>query len=318
MDIQIREIEKNDIHSVYKLLKAYCNFNDFKLKCYTSFDLLKEIISKETFVKLFVADLQGEIIGFILFNEYFDLTGRSIFIEDNFVTEEYRGKRIGGFLFSKVLEYALANKIEKIKWTVKERDAHFKKLYKEMGADLLEDKVSYMLTKKQLKDLAEKRIEFNSDLFKIRQVNNRDLPEIKYFIESKWELNEEMSIDIYDLIKYGLGENQLFKMIVLEVNDEIVGLMTFFDYFSAFYGKASHIQCTFVKDNYKSIGVGKILNIYLVNKLTKDKYNLLTIDIDKNDILSKNRMHFFNAIPIKNNTMVEMDNLALKKLINLK
>ncbi len=319
LDLRIREIEKKDIHSVYKLLKAYCNFNNFKLDGYTSFDLLKEVLSEETFVKLFVADLEGEIIGFILFNQSFDLTGRSIFIEDNFVIEKYRGKKIGSSLFSKVLEYALANKIEKIKWSVKERDAHFKKLYKEMGANLLDDKIAYMLTKKQLKELANKKIEFDSDLFKIRQVNNRDLPEIKYFIDSEREiLNKETSVDIYDLMKYGLGENQLFKMLLLEVNDEIVGLMTFFDYFSAFYGKASHIQCTFVKEAYKGIGVGKILNTYLINKMAKENYNVLTIDIDNNDEDAKKRMQFFASTLIEDNTIVEMDNNTLRDLINLK
>ncbi len=318
LDLRIREIEKKDIHSVYKLLKAYCNFNNFKLDCYTSFDLLKEVLSEETFVKLFVADLEGEIIGFILFNQSFDLTGRSIFIEDNFVIEKYRGKKIGSSLFSKVLEYALANKIEKIKWSVKERDAHFKKLYKEMGANLLDDKIAYMLTKKQLKELANKKIEFDSDLFKIRQVNNRDLPEVKYFIDSEREiLNKETSVDIYDLMKYGLGENQLFKMLLLEVNDEIVGLMTFFDYFSALYGKASHIQCTFVKEEYKGIGVGKILNTYLINKMAKENYNVLTIDIDNNDEDAKKRMQFFASTLIEDNTIVEMDNNTLRDLINL-
>ena len=319
LDLRIREIEKKDIHSVYKLLKAYCNFNNFKLDGYTSFDLLKEVLSEETFVKLFVADLEGEIIGFILFNQSFDLTGRSIFIEDNFVIEKYRGKKIGSSLFSKVLEYALANKIEKIKWSVKERDAHFKKLYKEMGANLLDDKIAYMLTKKQLKEFSNKKIEFDSDLFKIRQVNNRDLPEIKYFIDEERKKNKrDIDVNIYDLMKYGLGENQLFKMLLLEVNDEIVGLMTFFDYFSIFYGKASHIQGTYVKEAYKGIGVGKILNTYLINKMAKENFNLLTIDIDINDEESNKRMQFFASTLIEDTTIVEMDNNTLRDLINLK
>lgn len=319
LDLHIREIQKKDIDSVYDLLKAYCDFNNVKLDSYTNYDLLKEVLPKETFVKLFVADLKGEIIGFILFNQSFDITGRALFIEDNFVVEKYRGKKIGSSLFSKVLEYALEKKLKKIKWSLKKRDAKYKSIYKEIGVKFLEDKKTYFLTKNALKKIAGKKIEFNSDLFKIREINNRDLPDIKYFIEEeseKLEGNENLIIDVYDLMKYGLGEKQLFKMLLLEVNGETVGLMTYFDYFSAFYGKASHIQHTFVKEDFKNIGIAKILNTYLINKMAKENYSILTIDIDSNDEVAKKRMDFFDANQVKDEIIVEMDNKALHNLIN--
>jgi len=321
LDLRIREIQKKDIDSVYDLLKAYCDFNNVELDSYTNFDLLKEVLPKETYVKLFVADLEGEIIGFILFNQSFDITGRALFIEDNFVVEKYRGKKIGASLFSKVLEYALEKKIKKIKWSVKDRDAEYKSIYKEIGAKFLEDKKTYFLTKSALKKIAGKKIEFDSDLFKIREINNRDLPDIKYFIEEECEKldeNENLVIDVYDLMKYGLGEKQLFKMILLEVKGETVGLMTYFDYFSASNGKASHIQHIFVKEEFKNIGIAKILNTYLINKIVKENYSILTIDIDNKDEVAKNRMEFFDANLVEGEIIVEMDNKALHNLINLR
>ncbi len=242
------------------LLEAYWSFENVKGSYYNDFDLMKEILSEDKYVKLYVAEIEEELVGFVLFNQSFDLKGRSIFIENSFVYEKFRGNGIGISLFSRVLEYALKYNIKKIKWPVSDKDSQYLPLYKEFGANLISDKVTYELSKNELIRLSKNKIDFNSDLFKIRPITNRDLPEIKYFIEEeRLKTEDAFSVDIYDLMKYGLGENQLFKMLLVEVDEQIVGLMTYFDYFSAFYGKSSHIQCTFIKKDYKTIGIDKIL-----------------------------------------------------------
>jgi GNAT superfamily N-acetyltransferase len=278
---------------------------------------MKEVSSNESIVKFYVAELESEIVGFILFNESFDLSGRSIFIEDNFVLDKHRGKKIGSSLFSKVLEYALKDKINKIKWNVHNKDFNFIEMYKGFGAYLISNIETYKLTRQQLIELSKINIVFDSNFYKIRGINNRDLPEIKDFLGSKLnqtDIND--NFDIYDLMKYSLGENALFKILIIDVNDDIVGLITYFDYFSTLYGKASHIQNFLIKEEYQSIGMDKLFMSYLINKLTEKKYNYLTIDINKNDDICKKRMHFFGADLIKNNMIVEMDKHSLKQIIN--
>jgi GNAT superfamily N-acetyltransferase len=317
LDLIIRAIQKEDIQSVYSLLKLYHKFRDFNHDYFSDFDLMKEVLSNESIVKFYVAELDSEIVGFILFNESFDLYGRSIFIEDNFVLDKYRGKKIGSSLFSKVLEYALKDKINKIKWNVDNKDFSFIEMYKGFGANLTSNIETYKLTRQQLIELSKINIAFDSNLYKIRGVNNRDLPEIKDFLKSKLNQTDfNDNFDIYDLMKFSLGENALFKILLIEVDNEIIGLITYFDFFSALYGKASHIQIFLIKEEYQSIGMDKLFMSYLINKLTEKKYNYLTIDTNKNDDICKNRMHFFGADLIENNMIVEMDKYSLKQIIN--
>lgn len=319
LDLIIRDIHKSDIDSISEILDIYRKHKGFDTQYYDNYDLIKEILSRDKYVKLFIAVIESEVVGFILFNQSFDITGRSIFIEDNFVLEKYRNKKIGSSLFSKVLGYALENDIEKIKWSLSKNEDNYLKVYKEIGAKVLQDTKTYSLTKKQLNQIANQKIDFNSDLFKIRSINNRDLPQIKYFIEEENGLKKEsdIQVDIYDLMKYSLGDDQLFKILLLEVNNDIVGLMTYFDYFSVFYGKSSHIQSTFVKEEYKSIGVGKILNSYLINHLNKNNYNHLTIDVAKEDKEAKERMKSLDATLLEDTTILEINNDSLRDLINI-
>jgi GNAT superfamily N-acetyltransferase len=118
-------------------------------------------------------------------------------------------------------------------------------------------------------------------------------------------------------MKYGLGDKKIFKILLLLVNDNMVGMMTYFDYFSFLYGKSAHIQCTFVKEDYRSIGIGRILNSYLINKLQVNNYNYLTINIDKEDKEAVERMQILDAALIKDTVIVEMENKTLRNLINL-
>lgn len=299
-----------------KLLEAYRSFEGFEAICYNSFDVINEFLLQDKYKAIFVAEVENELVGFIIFNQSFDLKGRSIFIEKNFIYDKFRGNGIGVSLFSKVLEYAIEHNIENIKWTVSKNENQYLPIYKEMGANIISNKATYEFTKKDLERISENKIEFNSDLFKIKQINNRNLPEIKYFLEEN-SSDDKFDIDIYNLMKYALGENPLFKILFVEVENKIVGLMTYFDYFSPLYGKSSHIQCTNMKDDYKGIGLGKILNVYLMNELLKENYNRLTIDIDKKDDFSLRRMTLFNAN--KNiNLLVEMHRNSLRNLINNK
>lgn len=317
MDLIIRDIQKEDFDSVFELLSLYKKYKNFDKNFYSKHDLINEVLSDDKYVKLFVAAVASEIVGFIFFNESFDITGKSIFIEDNFVLEKYRGNKIGTSLFSKVLGYGLKNNIEKIKWNLSIKDP-FISIYKEIGATFLNNIETYFLTKEKMLEISKKKIDFDSDLFTIRSVKNRDLPAIKFFMEDVDHASTNfLNIDIYDLLKYGLGKRQLFKMLLVEVNDEIIALITYFDYFSALYGKSSHVQYLFVHDKYKSIGIEKIIKIYLINSLSKNKYNYLTIDVYNKDIAAKKRMQFYGAKLLDDGIIIEMSNDSIKKLIDI-
>jgi len=167
-----------------------------------------------------------------------------------------------------------------------------------------------------MEDILNKGMDFNSDLYTIRTISNRDLPQIKELMEGSKDRKDTAFIDIYELMKYSLGSNQLLHMFVVEVDEEIVAVINYFDYLSALYGKSAHVQCIFIKESYKGIGIGRILLGYLIKNLLTNRYNRLTIDIDKENELSVKRMKFFNAKPLVDVKNVEMSNDSLSKFVN--
>ena len=67
----------------------------------------------------FVADIEGEIIGFaITYYRYSTWKGRCLYLEDLIVTENYRNKGIGQKLFDYCLSFGKKNSCKKMIWQV--------------------------------------------------------------------------------------------------------------------------------------------------------------------------------------------------------
>ncbi len=67
----------------------------------------------------FVADIEGEIIGFaITYYRYSTWKGRCLYLEDLIVTENYRNKGIGQKLFDCCIDFGKKNNCKKMIWQV--------------------------------------------------------------------------------------------------------------------------------------------------------------------------------------------------------
>lgn len=109
-DIVIKEMNKNDITYVQKLIKQldyiYKSGHDISINAISNTFL--EMEKNKNIYKNFIAVLNEKIIGFIsaVFYKTFFHTGGTAFINELIIDENFRGKKIGEKLILTIIEIA--------------------------------------------------------------------------------------------------------------------------------------------------------------------------------------------------------------------
>ncbi len=116
----IRKANATDIPSMMKLIVELAIYERAPNEVTnTEQMMLKDGFGDNPLYHAFVADIEGEIIGFaITYYRYSTWKGRCLYLEDLIVTENYRNKGIGQKLFDYCLSFGKKNSCEKIIWQV--------------------------------------------------------------------------------------------------------------------------------------------------------------------------------------------------------
>lgn len=85
---------------------------------------------------IIVEGAQEEIIGFALY--YFTWIGKSLYLDDLYVKESFRGHKIGSALLKKIFEIAKSENCNRVRWQVLNWNKPALEFYKKSGA-LLDD-----------------------------------------------------------------------------------------------------------------------------------------------------------------------------------
>jgi GNAT superfamily N-acetyltransferase len=84
-----------------------------------------------------VAEVQGQIAGMVIwYFRYSTWKGRCLYLEDFYVSPEYRRTGIGASLFEYVLNYGKAQQCQKLVWQVLEWNEPAIQFYKKYGSHL--------------------------------------------------------------------------------------------------------------------------------------------------------------------------------------
>ena len=82
-----------------------------------------------------VVNESAAIIGYVTyFYAYYTWIGKSMYMDDLYVKQDYRGKGIGTKLINKVIEKAKTDKCNKLRWQVAEWNKPAIDFYKNLGA----------------------------------------------------------------------------------------------------------------------------------------------------------------------------------------
>lgn len=96
----------------------------------------------------------------------------------------------------------------------------------------------------------------------IRKGTPDDLPQALSLIQELASFENaphEVVTTVAQMKEDGFGENPVFKMIVAELDGELVGLAVYFLKYSTWKGKGVYLDDLIVKELYRKHGIGKLL-----------------------------------------------------------
>lgn len=96
----------------------------------------------------------------------------------------------------------------------------------------------------------------------IRFAEKSDMPAVLALIQelaTYEKAPDEVTISISDLEKDGFGENPVFKILLAEIDQEIVGMSFYYFSYSTWKGKCVYIEDIIIKESFRRKGIGAVL-----------------------------------------------------------
>jgi len=138
--IQIRNARKTDMPAVLGLIRELAIFEKASdAVIVTVSDLKKDGFRKTSLFKVFIAELNKEIVGMaLIYSGYSTWKGKLIYLDDLIVRDKHRNKGIGKMLLDKIIQYAAMKNARVLKWQVlrwNENAIRFYKRYDNVAFD---------------------------------------------------------------------------------------------------------------------------------------------------------------------------------------
>jgi ribosomal protein S18 acetylase RimI-like enzyme len=137
MEIEIRPARPEEIPDVIRLMREFAEFE----KLLDSFEITAErfsevVFGENRFVELMIAAKKDNLVGYALFYPCFaSFKGqKGLFLEDIYVSSDYRGQGIGELLLREVARFAHSQGCERIDFQVLEWNAPAIAFYEKLGA----------------------------------------------------------------------------------------------------------------------------------------------------------------------------------------
>ena len=138
----IRDAEASDSHTLFGLIQGLAEYEKLSDAVIGNAEALKEhLFGSPKYVDAILAELEGKAVGFALFFHNYStfLTKPGIYLEDIFVSPEYRRQGIGKALLTRVAQIAVERDCGRVEWSVLDWNVSAQTFYRNMGADILED-----------------------------------------------------------------------------------------------------------------------------------------------------------------------------------
>lgn len=135
MNIKIRKGEIEDFSAIFSMIKELAEFEKAPEKVKNSVERMRK--EQDFFLTLVAEKDDGEVVGFALFYfAYYTWVGKSLYLDDLYVKNKYRGKGIGTKLLNEVVKFARTEDCQRIRWQVLNWNKPAIDIYKKLGAEL--------------------------------------------------------------------------------------------------------------------------------------------------------------------------------------
>lgn len=140
MMLDIRKAEPSDFEEIYSLIIEFARFIKTPEKVIiTPSQMMKD---KDYFNCFIVLD-KNKIVGFATyFIAYYSWTGKTVYLDDLYVLEQYRGRGVGNKLLDKIIETAKLENCKKVRWQVSNWNEKAIEFYKMRGATIDEVEIN--------------------------------------------------------------------------------------------------------------------------------------------------------------------------------
>ncbi len=117
MNIILQPIAENDFEELVFLFKEFATFERLPGSMINSVEKMK---NEKEYLNGFVArDEAGSLAGYVTyFYAYYTWVGKSLYMDDLYVKEKYRGQGIGTMLINKITELAKLENCNRLRWQV--------------------------------------------------------------------------------------------------------------------------------------------------------------------------------------------------------
>lgn len=322
MDFFIRGGESSDMTSVFILIEELAKIKKQEERLsLTVYDLINDCFSKNNKFDLIVAEKDKEIVGFALYYKTYSISGESLTLEDVFVTKKHKKKGIGISLFAKFLDIAKKSEVAQSEWSLLKQFENLISLYEESGAKIIWDTEIYRINENKMHLFLGQQVKNKIDSpFKntiVRHGEARDmLSVIEFFKKIALKTDTICNLDLYDLIKDGFSDKPLFKTIVLEIEEEIVGMLLFFYSYGTLEGKSIIYEKLYIEEKFIGSGFEEKMTAELFSYALKNNFLRIQKVINKSDEEGKKRCLSFGSEIEKNKVLVQISHDKLHDFIN--
>ena len=154
--MNFRYAERNDVSLILKFIRELAAYEKMLDEVVADEATLEEWIFDKNKAEVIFACLDGKEIGFALFFHNFStFLGRAgLYLEDLYVSPEYRGKGYGKAILKKLASIAVERKCGRLEWWCLDWNKPSIDFYLSLGAEPMSDWTVYRIAGETLKDLA--------------------------------------------------------------------------------------------------------------------------------------------------------------------
>jgi GNAT superfamily N-acetyltransferase len=155
--LNIRKASIEDVPLILKFIKELSVYEKMTKEVVATEGILREtLFGDKSYAQVLIAEIEGKPVGYALyFYNFSTFVGRpGLYVEDVYVSEEYRGQGIGTALFKYCAHIAKVHKCVRMEWLVLKWNPA-QKFYDHMGAKPMDEWVVYRLTGDALNKMAD-------------------------------------------------------------------------------------------------------------------------------------------------------------------
>ena len=138
--ISIRPANASDVPLLVTLIHEFAAFERLPVTV-TEASLLRDGFGERPRFRVLMAEWDGQPAGYAFFFDYYStFEGRAgLFLEDVYVREQYRGKKIGNALMARVAAIAREENCFGVRWQVLDWNTAAIDFYRRLGAEFLDE-----------------------------------------------------------------------------------------------------------------------------------------------------------------------------------